>query len=489
MKTHRKLIKKKIAVMFMAALLMINMILTNFMVIINAEESEKTATYETTSAEIVANEIDMGDYSDTMTVGEKQLLSVTVLPLDATNQTVTYSSSNTEVATVNGLGRISAVSVGTTTITANCNGITSSINITVVEKKDDKVEVTNIEISNHEDEVNVDETISLSATVLPSDATDSTVTYTSSNENIATVNSSGEVKGISVGTVTIAIKAGKITKNETIKVVVSTKSIIMNNDYLILKPGEEFTLSGVVFPSDAPQTLSYKSTNTKIATVSAGGCVTAVAVGNATIIVSNGDYQAAVSVIVNTSNKTTDVNEENEELDDVSKSEISYDNTVNASDVTKIDTNMLKYFYDKKTKLLVVGDGYSILLDGKDIVNYQNELITDIELSSEANSKGIKEISFVINKGNPLCGDITLCMDNAKGKYIYLYNESKEKYEMIAMSSLSEINISTPGKYLITESKIQTGYGSTLIILIIGGVLLIIGVAVYICLKKQYWFW
>ena len=470
MKTHRKLRKKKIAVMLMAALLMINMILTNFMVIINAEESEKTATYETTSAEIVANEIDMGDYSDTMTVGEKQLLSVTVLPLDATNQTVTYSSSNTEVATVNGLGRISAVSVGTTTITANCNGITSSINITVVEKKDDKVEVTNIEISNHEDEVNVDETISLSATVLPSDATDSTVTYTSSNENIATVNSSGEVKGISVGTVTIAIKAGKITKNETIKVVVSTKSIIMNNDYLILKPGEEFTLSGVVFPSDAPQTLSYKSTNTKIATVSAGGCVTAVAVGNATIIVSNGDYQAAVSVIVNTSNKTTDVNEENEELDD-------------------IDTNMLKYFYDKKTKLLVVGDGYSILLDGKDIVNYQNELITDIELSSEANSKGIKEISFVINKGNPLCGDITLCMDNAKGKYIYLYNESKEKYEMIAMSSLSEINISTPGKYLITESKIQTGYGSTLIILIIGGVLLIIGVAVYICLKKQYWFW
>ena len=335
----------------------------------------------------------------------------------------------------------------------------------------------------------MDETISLSATVLPSDATDSTVTYTSSNEKIATVNSSGEVKGISVGTVTIAIKAGKITKNETIKVVVSTKSIIMNNDYLILKPGEEFTLSGVVFPSDAPQTLSYKSTNTKIATVSAGGCVTAVAVGNASIIVSNGDYQAAVSVIVNTSNKTTDVNEENEELDDVSKSEISYDNTVNASDVTRIDTNMLKYFYDKKTKLLVVGDGYSILLDGKDIVNYQNELITDIELSSEANSKGIKEISFVINKGNPLCGDITLCMDNAKGKYIYLYNESKEKYEMIAMSSLSEINISTPGKYLITESKIQTGYGSTLIILIIGGVLLIIGVAVYICLKKQYWFW
>ena len=200
MKTHRKLRKKKIAVMLMAALLMINMILTNFMVIINAEESEKTATYETTSAEIVANEIDMGDYSDTMTVGEKQLLSVTVLPLDATNQTVTYSSSNTEVATVNGLGRISAVSVGTTTITANCNGITSSINITVVEKKDDKVEVTNIEISNHEDEVNVDETISLSATVLPSDATDSTVTYTSSNENIATVNSSGEVKGITVPT-------------------------------------------------------------------------------------------------------------------------------------------------------------------------------------------------------------------------------------------------------------------------------------------------
>lgn len=135
MKTHRKLRKKRIAVMLMVAFLMINTILINFMVIINAEESEKIAISEITSAEIVANEIDMGDYSDTMSVGEKQLLSVTVLPLEATNQTVTYSSSNTEVATINGMGRISAVSVGTTTITANCNGITSSINITVVEKK------------------------------------------------------------------------------------------------------------------------------------------------------------------------------------------------------------------------------------------------------------------------------------------------------------------------------------------------------------------
>ena len=561
---------KRTAVMIVAAFLIINTIIANITVAVSAQEN----------ANITVTEIDMGDYSDTMTVGDKQLLSVTVLPLDAASQTITYSSSNTAVATINGMGRITALSVGTTTITAACQGksgsfvltvkekntndirvkeldlgdyekemevgtsqllsvtplpsdatnvnveykssdsdvasinsmgrisalkigkttitvkcdeITSSIQISVVAKKDDNIEVKDIEIANHEDEVKVDETVSLTATVLPSDATDTVVTYKSSNEKIATVNSSGEVKGISAGTVTITITAGKIIKKEKIKVVVSTKCINMNSDYLVLKPGDSYKLSGTVSPSDAVQSLNYKSLNTRVATVSASGTVNAHAVGNTTIVVSNGDYQAAVTVIVNTSENYSGKNDEDIKLVD-EKNTVTYGDVVEATKISKIDSERLKYVHNNKTKLLIIGEEYTITIDGNDIVNYMNELSTDIQLQrciklENDDEKTIDGVSFIINDEKALCGDIVLCIDNVEGKYLYLYNEVKKQYERIESDNLLEIKISSPGKYVISNSKIYSENRSIIIFIIVGGVMLLVGVVSYIVLKKKYWFW
>ena len=561
---------KRTAVMIVAAFLIINTIIANITVAVSAQENEN----------ITVTEIDMGDYSDTMTVGDKQLLSVTVLPLDAASQTITYSSSNTAVATINGMGRITALSVGTTTITAACQGksgsfvmtvkekntndirvkeldlgdyekemevgtsqllsvtplpsdatnvnveykssdsdvasinsmgrisalkigkttitvkcdeITSSIQISVVAKKDDNIEVKDIEIANHEDEVKVDETVSLTATVLPSDATETVVTYKSSNEKIATVNSSGEVKGISAGTVTITITAGKITKKEKIKVVVPTKSISMNSDYLVLKPGDSYKLSGTVSPSDAVQALTYKSINTNIATVSSTGMVTAHAVGNTSIVVSNGDYQAAVTVIVNTSENYSGKNDEDIKLVD-EKNTVTYGDVVEATKISKIDSERLKYVHNNKTKLLIIGEEYTITIDGNDIVNYMNELSTDIQLQrciklENDDEKTIDGVSFIINDEKALCGDIVLCIDNVEGKYLYLYNEVKKQYERIESDNLLEIKISSPGKYVISNSKIYSENRNIIIFIIVGGVMLLVGVVSYIVLKKKYWFW
>lgn len=417
MKIAGSLKMKRTAVMIMAAFLMINIVIANFIVAVNAEESTN----------IASTEIDMGKSSDTMTVGEKQLLSV-----------------------------------------------------------------TDIEIANHEDEVKTGETISLSATVLPSNATDATVTYKSSNEKIATVNSSGEVKGISAGTVIITIKAGEITKKEKIRVVVATKAIRMNRDYLVLKPGDSFTLSGTVAPSDAVQTLHYKSINTRVATVSSSGVVNAQTVGNTSIIVSNGDFQAAVSVIVNTSVDSTNNTDIAEDSSQTSGQEINYDNTIRASEKAIVDTDMLKYLYENKAALLILGDGYSISLDGNNIVNYLNEFRTDIKLNTSSDpdsSKNVEGISFEINGSNPICGDITLYLDNVSGRYLYLYNESKKQYEMISSSDLSEIQISTPGKYLITSEKLIENDSRYKEIVMVGGILVLMGLIAYIGIKKRYLFW
>ena len=439
---------------------------------------------EKNTNDIRVKELDLGDYEKEMEVGTSQLLSVTPLPSDATNVNVEYKSSDSDVASINSMGRISALKIGKTTITVKCDEITSSIQISVVAKKDDNIEVKDIEIANHEDEVKVDETVSLTATVLPSDATDTVVTYKSSNEKIATVNSSGEVKGISAGTVTITITAGKIIKKEKIKVVVSTKCINMNSDYLVLKPGDSYKLSGTVSPSDAVQSLNYKSLNTRVATVSASGTVNAHAVGNTTIVVSNGDYQAAVTVIVNTSENYSGKNDEDIKLVD-EKNTVTYGDVVEATKISKIDSERLKYVHNNKTKLLIIGEEYTITIDGNDIVNYMNELSTDIQLQrciklENDDEKTIDGVSFIINDEKALCGDIVLCIDNVEGKYLYLYNEVKKQYERIESDNLLEIKISSPGKYVISNSKIYSENRSIIIFIIVGGVMLLVGGVSYI---------
>lgn len=187
----------------------------------NSEEIKNNSTEPT--------ELDLGDYVEEMVVGEKQLLAVTVLPENATYQEILYYSSNEKVATINGMGRITAKSSGTTKISVKCNKIIAKFMLNVIDKK----EVTGIEVEDYEDELEVGQTLALSATVLPIDSVDEKITYVSSNPEIATVNSSGVVKGISPGIVTIVLKAGDITKNVVLTVKVATKEIRINSTYII----------------------------------------------------------------------------------------------------------------------------------------------------------------------------------------------------------------------------------------------------------------
>ena len=79
--------------------------------------------------------------------------------------------------------------------------------------------------------------------------------------------SAGEVKGISKGYVTIYVSAGSVIKEVSLTVKVKTTGININKEYLVMKPGTAFKLSVSVFPAEAEQTVSYKSTNTSVAVV------------------------------------------------------------------------------------------------------------------------------------------------------------------------------------------------------------------------------
>ncbi len=328
------------------------------------------------------------------------------------------------------------------------------------------------------------DTLNLTATVLPSTATDSTVMFGSSDTNVATVNSSGEVKGISKGSVTIYVSAGSITKEVNLTVKVKTTVIKINKDYLVLKQGEAFKLSVSVSPAEAEQGISFKSTDSSVASVSNGGVVTAKSTGTATIIVSNGDLSNAVSVIVNKNSDTDIINPQNTESSTQEVESQKFDENIDASEVGMIDTQMLYELYTSGKSMKVTGDGYSMIIDGKKIVNYNNELDTDIKLKK---ANGYTE--FELNNGQYLCGEITIHIDDISGKYLYLYNNVKHKYELVSTQNMDELKLSTPGKYMITTEKISESSKSVRYILIIGGCLILVGSAVYVVMKRRYWFW
>lgn len=445
------------------------------------ERDTETKTEVETEEKIAVTELDMGEYEEKMVVGEKQLLSVTVLPMDATETTITYTSSNTEIATINGMGRITAKMIGTTTITASCDGKSASFVLQVTEEENTNVPVTDIEIGSYEAELEVDNTLTLSATVVPSDATNSTLSYRSSDESIATVSSSGEVKGISAGKVIIYVSADSITKEVPITVKVATTGININKDYLVLKPQMTFQLSAEVTPAEAKQSVTYRSVDKEIATVSEKGLVTAKKAGNTTVIISNGESSVAVSVIVN--QQTTRIEEDNsaEQNEQITK---EYAESIQVSEVEKVNAETLYYLYSTGKMLEIIGDGYRIEIDGTKIVNYENEFYTDIQLTQEENG-----VSYLLNQGKYLCGDIKLYFNEPKGKYLYLYNEAKDKYELLQVDNMTELTLTTSGEYWITDEKIVHDSVVIISVLICGTIAILTGVGVYIVVKKKYWFW
>lgn len=348
---------------------------------------------------------------------------------------------------------------------------------------DDKeiINATDIEISNYEKRIKVGDSTTLNATVLPSDTTDKAF-FKSSNTDVATVNSSGEVVGVSKGSVIIYVQAGNITKNISIEVYVATETIKVDNDYIVLKKGNSHKIEAQVVPNNAPNTLTYKSSNNNVATVSGNGIIKAMNNGNAIITVSNGDYFKAINVIVNTYQSSLS-NHDSEQKSNTEYSEDEIDSTIDTNSVNEISEKMLQGLYNNKQKLKIIGNNYTMFLDGDDVVNTKNTLKTDIDLKKNKN-----EIQFIINDGNELCGPITLEINGQKSyPYLYKYNQGKGKYEMISYEN--NIVITKGGKYILRKSKIFSFDVFVVYALISSGIIVLIVLGIYIVKNKKYLFW
>ena len=413
---------------------------------------------------VTAESIETGSYDAAPLAGTAQQLSPVTTPANAASKNgVTYVSDNPNVVSVDSEGVAQAVGLGTANITATCGGV--SCTYTITPQPDASMIATEMDITLASSTIAVGETTSLSLAVLPTSAANYiNVSLSSSNEKVATVNNFGKVTGVAPGKATITATDGNVSCTATVTVVaantstVSSQSISLNTNYVVLKPGSSKTITGKVSPASASQSLTFKSQDKSIATVSGSGVITGVATGATSVVVSNGTASTSVTVIVNrtasTSGSSSDTSGEGTE------DNVTTDATVAAiqnaageevslyqSDVPAITGEILSALRTTGRSLIVLGEDYTLRIDGTSIKSTQGGFSTALTFAPDENG-----LSFQLGESGalPCVVQITLTGENAAYSRLYLHNTASEKWQFLNSYKDGTITTDTAGSYLLT---------------------------------------
>lgn len=229
-----------------------------------------------------------------------------------TDSTLTWTSSDNSVVTVDNQGNMKGIKAGTATITCTANDElhkSASLKVTVTETET-VVYAAKVVISGS-NTVNVGETITLTATIDTNGKGKPSrdgVSWSSNNTSVATVDAKGVVTGVKAGTAVITATSmdGKAKADYTITVKnVEAKKISLNESKLTMKKGTTYKWLEVTFTpkNTTDKKLTWKSSNTKVATVTSDGKIKAKTTGEAVITVkSSNGKKDTVKVTVQKSN-------------------------------------------------------------------------------------------------------------------------------------------------------------------------------------------
>ena len=298
---------------------------------------------EETKIDVTGVELDKS--TATIKVDETLKLNATVKPDDATNKNIIWSSSDEEVATVLN-GTVTGKKEGNATITViTADGeYTANCVITVQKKNQEetKIDVTGVELDKSTATIKVDETLKLSATVKPNNATNKNITWSSSNEEVATV-VNGTVTGKKEGktTITVITADGEYTANCVVTVQkknqevtkISVTGISLNKKSETIKVTDTTNLIATITPENATnKNVSWSSSDENIAKVE-NGVVTGIKEGSAIITVTteDGNYKDTAKITVTKKQKSDDdiykENEDNNQKTEKDTIETNIDNT------------------------------------------------------------------------------------------------------------------------------------------------------------------
>lgn len=298
---------------------------------------------------VPATGITVDKTATTIVKGATDKLTATLVPADA-NGTITWSTSDSSVATVSSDGTVTAVKNGTATVTAKCGDLSAQTKVTVINP------LKAITITGTTHSIKKGQTTQLGLTYDPADTTDSVAaTWTSSNTSVATVSKTGLVTALKDGSTTIKATVGNVSSTYDIAVKeVKLIGIKMEEKALIHK-GDTKALTVEYTPADTTddKTVAWSSSDSTVASVDNNGIVTAVKPGSAVITAKVGNYQATCAVTVDAPLK--EIVPEKAIIDMVKKQTANIAYSVVPADTT--DSKDVTYTSSDETVATVNSDG------------------------------------------------------------------------------------------------------------------------------------
>ena len=215
-------------------------------------DGDFTATCAVTVLQPVTG-ISLDKTSVTLNTTDTYTLIVNVDPIDASNKSVTWSSSDAAIATVDEKGVVTGIKAGTATITVTTvdGDFTATCAVTVLQP------VTGVRLDKTEVTLNIAESTVLQATVLPADASNQTVEWSSSNDDIATIDNGGKITAVAIGNAIITVTTTDGSHTATCQVIVkpilvASVKITCEEDQLLLTPNQQtLHFSASVLPENA----------------------------------------------------------------------------------------------------------------------------------------------------------------------------------------------------------------------------------------------
>lgn len=218
-------------------------------------------------------EITSADSKTSIDPDEELQLTATVVPNNASYPDVTWLSSDDDIATVSDNGVVTGIAPGSATITATADGVDGTFSLTV-----NTIPVQSISIKG-EGSIEIGRISQLTCEFTPTSATNKNVTWTTSDDSVATVSESGLVTGVGAGSATIT--ATSADGNKSAEMIVTVSAVPVTGISIVdapqtLKVGESYTLRSVITPANATtHTVVWTSSNTDVLSVSSQGVVTA----------------------------------------------------------------------------------------------------------------------------------------------------------------------------------------------------------------------
>ena len=263
----------------------------------------------------ISDELSLNTGSISVLLGEQRGIEVISLPEGVTKDNLIWTSSDPSIASVDADGNIKALKAGTVTITVKTSDgkytAQCSVTVTATEKEVESVTINGV------NELTEGESARLTVSFTPSDATNTKVTWTSSDPSIASVDANGNIKALKTGTVTITVTSSNGKKaTKTIKVnqktsnkttsnkVTSNKNTVVKETGVTISGqkevyvGSTIKLTATVTPSNTTnKKVTWTSSNPSIASVDANGNVKGLAAGTVTITVKTANGKTATYTV------------------------------------------------------------------------------------------------------------------------------------------------------------------------------------------------